>query len=82
MNLEKLANLENVSLDLEAIHPSTGGKIKATFCDDWGKARPTVENLLQFVKNPIVKLIIQIVLSVGDGIKGKICPTPINEESI
>lgn len=79
MNLEKLANLDNVSLDLEATKESTGEKIKDTFCNDWGTARPVVENLVNLVKNPIVKLIINIVLSIGDGIKGKICPAPVTE---
>jgi len=76
MNLEKLANLDNVSLDLEATHPTTGNKIKDTFCHDWGKGRPVVEGLIEVVKNPIVKLLIRLVLNLGDGVKAKICPAP------
>jgi len=76
MKLENL-DIENVSLDLDATHPHTGEKIKETFCKDWGSARPVVEGLIEVVKNPFVKILIRLVLTLGDMIKGKICTAEI-----
>lgn len=72
MKLEKLANLENVSLDLEA-QESNGEKAKDVFCDHWGQSKRGLTLVLVIVKNPIVKLIVNIVIAIGDGIESKIC---------
>lgn len=72
MNLEKLTNLENVSIDLEATE-SNGEKAKDVFCDHWGNSKKGLTLVLLIVKNPIVKLVVNIVIAVGDGIASKIC---------
>lgn len=73
MRLRDLENLENVSVDLDAVHPETKHPLKDNFCNDWDKARVVLENIVIFVKNPIVKLIINIVIGIGNGIQNKIC---------
>lgn len=73
MRLKDLENLENVSINLDAEHPETKHPLKDTFCSEWDKARLTLESIVIFVKNPIVKLIINIVIGIGNGIQGRIC---------
>ncbi len=73
MRLKDLENLDNVSIDLEAIHPESKTPLKDGFCSEWDKARLTLESIVIFVKNPIVKLIINIVIGVGNGIQSRIC---------
>ena len=71
MKLEKLFEMENVSIDLEATHE--GKPAKEIFCDYWETTRTGIELIGAFVKNPIVKLIVRILITVGDGISEKIC---------
>lgn len=71
MNLNKLKDLDNVSLDMEAEH--NGEKAKEVFCNYWEGTRRGLELLMAMVKNPIAKGIIMIVLAVGDGVQNKIC---------
>ncbi len=73
MNLEKLTNLEDVTLDVEATHPVTGEKAKDVFCTGWPVAKKSLELIYATVKNPIVKLIVNIVITVGDGMANKFC---------
>lgn len=69
--LNKLANLENVSIDYNS---SLNGKdAKSLFCQNWDNAKVALAAIELMVRNPIVKLIIGIVISVGEGIKGKFC---------
>ena len=74
MRLEKLFKMENVSLDLEANVEGQDTKAKDLFCDKWDEAKGALLLIQAIVKNPIVKLIVLIVISVGDGIKEKVCP--------
>lgn len=73
MRLKDLENLDNISMDIDAIHPESKQPLKDTFCSEWDKARAVLESIVIFVKNPIVKLIINIVIGVGNGIQGRIC---------
>lgn len=74
MKLEKILRLENVSVDTEATYE--GKPVKETFCDHWKEARIGLELIGTVVKNPIAKLIVNIVINIGDGINEKFCPTP------
>lgn len=71
MKLEKILSLENVSLDMEA--KADGKKAKDIFCDKWDNAKESLQLIVVMVKNPIAKLIITIVMALGDGIQAKIC---------
>ena len=71
MNLNKLTDIENVTLDLSAEHK--GEKAKEVFCENWDNSKKGLELVIVMVKNPIVKLIVNIVIAVGDGIQSKIC---------
>ena len=73
MRLKDLENLENVSLNLEAEHHN-GEKAKDIFCEHWANSKKGLELVYTMVKNPVVKLIVTIVIAVGDGIQSKICP--------
>jgi hypothetical protein len=69
--LEKLSKLENVSVDLNS---SVKGKsAMSLFCENWDNAKLALSAIAAMVKNPVVKLIITIVVSVGDGIRSKVC---------
>ena len=48
-------------------------KAKEVFCDNWDNSKKGLELVIAMVKNPIVKLIVNIVIAVGDGIQSKIC---------
>lgn len=76
MSLEKFKNLENVSVNLEA--EINGQKVKDTFCKNWNAAKIGLNEVLVIVRNPIVKMIVSIVIAVGDGIQSKICIDPKN----
>lgn len=73
MNLTKLVDLENVSLDMEASHPCTGEKAKEVFCAGWPATKNGLEIAQAMVKNPIVKMIVGICIALGDGISNRIC---------
>lgn len=73
MKLEKILKLENISIDFEA-KAEGGSKAKEIFCDKWDEARAALDLIVLMVKNPIVKLIVTLVIAVGDGIKTKVCP--------
>ena len=78
MRLNDLNNLENVSLDMDATSHN-GERVTEVFCDNWENSKKGLELVSAMVKNPIVKLIVNIVISVGDGIQQKICtPTDLN----
>lgn len=72
MNLEKLINLEDVTLDLDSTNDN-GEKAKDIFCDYWPTTKAGLETTILIVKNPIVKGIIRIIIAVGDGISKKLC---------
>jgi hypothetical protein len=72
MRLNDLNNLENVSLDMDATSHN-GERVTEVFCDNWENSKKGLELVSAMVKNPIVKLIVSIVISVGDGIQQKIC---------
>ncbi len=74
MNLEKLMDLENVSLDMDAVHPVTGEKAADVFCTGWPATKKGLELTQSIVKNVIVRAVIGIVIVLGDGISAKICP--------
>ncbi|WP_045465240.1 hypothetical protein [Sporocytophaga myxococcoides] len=69
--LAMLSNLENVSVNLEA--KTKGKSAQVIFCENWDNAKVALGAIAAMVKNPVVKLVINIVVSVGDGIKGKVC---------
>ena len=80
MRLNDLNNLENVSLDMDATS-HTGERVTEVFCDNWENSKKGLELVSAMVKNPIVKLIVNIVIGVGDGIQQRICtPTDLNNE--
>lgn len=60
-------NLNNVSFE-----EGTEEKQNA-FCGIWETAKPALELLVAFIKNPIAKWVIEIVITVGDRVKEKIC---------
>jgi hypothetical protein len=69
--LEKLSNLENVSVDFNST--VKGKNAKSLFCENWDNAKLALGAIAAMVKNPVVKLVITIVISVGDGIRSKVC---------
>ncbi|MBI1305543.1 MAG: hypothetical protein GC181_02885 [Bacteroidetes bacterium] len=71
LNLEKLSNLEDVSLDQDAlIH---GERAKNIFCASWPTAKKVLEALATIIKNPGLKIIIKAVIALGEGFASKYC---------
>jgi len=70
-HLVQIANLENISIDLEAEDES--GKVKYIFCENWDDAKKVLLLMETLIKNPIVRGIINIVIFAGDSIKRKVC---------
>jgi len=64
-----LENFKNVSFE-----EGTEEKQNA-FCGIWETAKPALEMLAVILKNPIVKWIIGLVITVGDKVKEKVCAT-------
>lgn len=70
-HLEKLGNLEDVSIESNV--KINGEDAQQLFCKNWDAAKKALESAQGMVKNPIVKMIIGIIINVGDGLKAK-CP--------
>lgn len=81
MDLTKVVDLENVSIDLEATHPDSGEKAKEVFCAGWPATRSTLQFVQVIVKNVIVRAIVGIVIALGDGIANRICGDSKPEET-
>lgn len=79
--LEKLANLEDVSIDTEAEH--NGEKIKEMYCNHLPFAIKGHEMALAVVKNPFAKIIIQLAITLLTAIGKRFCEEekPIEEEA-
>jgi hypothetical protein len=43
------------------------------FCGIWETAKPALELMTASLKNPIAKFVIDLVISVGDRVKEKVC---------
>jgi len=69
--LEKLANLEDVSIDTEATYQ--GEKIKELYCAHLPYAIKGHEMALLVVKNPFAKIIIQIAIVLLTAIGKRFC---------
>jgi len=69
--LEKISKLDNVSVNFKST--VNGSDAKTLFCQNWDNAKLALGAIGAMVKNPAVKLVISIVVSVGDGIKSKVC---------
>lgn len=73
MRLSDLQNLDDVTLDKEAVHPDSGELAREGFCASWPASKLAIEKMQAMVKNPIVKFVIGIVITVGDGIAARLC---------
>ena len=69
--LEKLANLEDVSVDAEAIY--NGEKVKELYCAHLPYAIKGHEMALEVVKNPFAKIIIAIAIALLKAIGKNFC---------
>jgi len=73
MRLADLKNLDDVTIDQEATHPESGELAREGFCASWPASRFVLEKMQAMIKNPIVKFIVGIVITVGDGIYDRLC---------
>jgi hypothetical protein len=62
-----LKKLKNTRIDIEA-REKDGSKAKNVFLDNWSKAVMVLRATKTMVKNPLAKLIIGIVIGIGNGI--------------
>ncbi len=65
MNLDKI-DIENISL-------VENKPARDIFCKGWDTAKIVLESIQAMVKNPIVKVILGIVVRVGDSLEEKFC---------
>jgi len=75
MNLFKPESFENVSLNLDAETTVNEKKVKAKdiFCEHWENGEKALQLAESMVKNPIVKLIVQCCIFLGNGIFKRTC---------
>ena len=78
--LEKLANLEDVSINMEAMH--NGERIKDIYCEHLPTAIKGHELALLVVKNPFAKIIIQIAIILLTAIGKRFCEEEEKETPI
>lgn len=69
--LEKLANLEDVSINMEATH--NGERIKDIYCEHLPYAIKGHEMALEVIKNPFAKIIITIAIALLTAIGKNFC---------
>ena len=48
--------------------------LKNIFCKGWPAAKAVIDALIKIIKNPIVKLILQVVEMIGDAALKAFCP--------
>jgi hypothetical protein len=70
--LQKIADLENVSYDINA--KVNGETAQNLFCANWESAKKGLEAVQASLKNPALKLLVGIVITLGEGYKQKHCP--------
>jgi len=76
--LEKLANLEDVSIDTEATH--NGEKVKELYCAHLPYAIKGHEMALEVIKNPFAKIIIQLAITLLTAIGKRFCEESTTEK--
>lgn len=70
--LNQLGNFEDVSYDASA-ELANGASAKSIFCNGWPAAKVVLEAIAAMIKNPLVKIIINLVIKAGDALSNKIC---------
>ena len=70
-SFDKILRLENISYDLDAL-TSEGEEAKEMVRHEWFTTRRTIEAIQAIVKNPVVKVILGMVIKIGDGLEEKI----------
>lgn len=75
--LEKLATLEDVSIDLDAVHEPSGEKVKDIYCAHLPYAIKGHELALATIKNPFAKLIIMLAIQILKAIGNRFCEEKI-----
>ena len=70
-DLLSASDIERLEKEIRADAAAAPQDIKDLFCKLWPEAKKAIDALLKIVTNPIVKLILQIVETVGDAVQ---CP--------
>jgi len=68
-----LSKKEFKNISLEDHAEFAGRPVSEIFCEYWITGRVALELIETTVKNPIVKLLCSILISVGDNLKKKFC---------
>lgn len=71
--LAKLSNLEDFSIDENAVHPETGESVKEVFCAHLPYAIKGHELALATIKNPFAKIIIRLAIEVLTALEKRFC---------
>lgn len=70
--LKALVNLEDINLNEDVVLKGDQ-KAKDVFCEFWPAAKKALEAIKEMVKNPFIKIVIGIIIKVGDAIYEKKC---------
>lgn len=63
---EIVKDSNNITLENSAVH-------QKKFCTIWPQCKQGLEMLRDIIKNPIAKGAVNIVISAGDAVSGKVC---------
>lgn len=70
--IQSLSSLTDVSIDRE-VKLADGNSAKDIFCASWPVAKRVLEAVAAMNKNPVVKAVILIIVTVGEGFESTIC---------
>jgi len=70
--IQNLSALADVSIDQEA-KVADGTSAKDIFCTSWPIAKRVLEAIAAITKNPVVRAVISIIITVVDGLSARIC---------
>ena len=75
MEILSKAGIEELERQIKAEVSSAPQDLKDIFCKGWPAARAILETLIKMIKNPIVVLLLQAVIAIGDAVQKAICPS-------
>ena len=59
--------------EIKADAATADNKVKDLFCKLWPDAKKAIDALLQIIKNPVAKAVLQLVEAIGDGAQKAFC---------
>ena len=74
MEILTRSEITQLEKEFKADAASAPQDVKDIFCKGWPVAKAAIEALIKVLKNPIVLLVLQAVVAIGDAAQKAFCP--------